>query len=46
MWGFSTGNDKHLDDEIAGFAECATTNDFKEGVTAFVEKRKPHFEVN
>ena len=34
---------QHLDDEIACFAECAATADFKEGVTAFVEKRKATF---
>ena len=41
---FVTPIDKQLDDEIAYFAECAKTSDFKEGVTAFVEKRKAHFE--
>ena len=32
-----------LDMEIAMFADCASGDDFKEGVTAFVEKRKAQF---
>ena len=40
---FDTPLAQHLDDEIACFEECARTADFKEGVTAFVEKRKPEF---
>lgn len=33
----------HLDAEVGAFARCAATRDFAEGVTAFVEKRKPVF---
>ena len=32
-----------LDAELEAFARCAATRDFAEGVTAFVEKRKPEF---
>jgi|PlaIllAssembly_1097288.scaffolds.fasta_scaffold314389_2 2-(1,2-epoxy-1,2-dihydrophenyl)acetyl-CoA isomerase len=32
-----------LDAEALAFARCAATRDFAEGVTAFVEKRKPVF---
>ncbi|MDH5535977.1 MAG: enoyl-CoA hydratase-related protein [Betaproteobacteria bacterium] len=33
----------HLDEEAQAFGRCAVTRDFAEGVTAFVEKRKPGF---
>ena len=32
-----------LESEVEAFARCAGTRDFAEGVTAFVEKRKPLF---
>ena len=32
-----------LEAEVQAFARCAGTHDFAEGVTAFVEKRKPDF---
>ncbi len=32
-----------LESETVAFVECAMSNDFREGVTAFVEKRKPTF---
>ena len=33
----------HLDEEIEAFGRCAGTADFAEGVTAFMQKRKPLF---
>lgn len=33
----------HLDAEARSFADCATTGDFAEGVTSFVEKSRPAF---
>ena len=32
-----------LNAEVEAFARCAATRDFAEGVTAFIEKRKPNF---
>ena len=44
----SMGNDfeKQLQMEADYFADCASRQDFKEGVTAFVEKRKANFNGN
>ena len=35
-----------LEAEVEAFTRCAATRDFAEGVTAFVEKRKPDFKGN
>ena len=34
---------EQLDAEAAGFAACAATQDFADGVNAFFDKRAPHF---
>jgi 2-(1,2-epoxy-1,2-dihydrophenyl)acetyl-CoA isomerase len=33
-----------MEEELFAFARCACTQDFADGVSAFVEKRKPKFE--
>lgn len=40
----SASFDEQLDAEAAGFAACAATADFREGVDAFLGKRRPVFE--
>lgn len=35
--------DAQLDAETAGFSECAATDDFREGIDAFLGKRRPVF---
>ena len=41
-WGQDLGGQLSLEARLQG--ECGMTNDFKEGVIAFLEKRPPHFE--
>jgi len=38
--------ESQLQAEVESFADCASRTDFREGVTAFVEKRKPTFTGN
>lgn len=40
---FGTDQSAGLSREVELFGECFGTNDFKEGTTAFLEKRKPNF---
>lgn len=45
MMNASLGNTlaRQLQMEADAFSECASTEDFVEGVSAFIEKRKPVF---
>ena len=40
---FDPGGDAGYFREVVEFGKCSKTEDFKEGATAFVEKRKAHF---
>ncbi len=40
---FSNSMEQQLANEISCFVDCTSNADFSEGVTAFVEKRKPEF---
>jgi len=40
---FDRSVETQMEEELAAFARCATTQDLAEGVAAFVEKRKPQF---
>jgi enoyl-CoA hydratase/carnithine racemase len=39
----ATSIETQMEEELFAFSRCARTADLKEGVTAFVEKRKPVF---
>lgn len=40
---FERGMETQMEDELIAFERCARSEDLREGVTAFVEKRKPSF---
>ena len=40
---FDRGMETQMEDELIAFGRCAVTEDLREGVTAFVQKRKPSF---
>jgi len=40
---FATTIETQMEEELQAFSRCARGADLKEGVTAFVEKRKPVF---
>ena len=45
LWGAPTASfEEQLSRELAAFAECAATADFREGIKAFSERRKPVFQ--
>ncbi|HWA14020.1 MAG TPA: enoyl-CoA hydratase-related protein [Burkholderiales bacterium] len=43
---FATPMDQQMEEELLAFSHCARGPDLKEGVSAFVEKRKPVFRGN
>jgi enoyl-CoA hydratase len=45
-WGSRVGLGEALQYEIECFSQCFATRDQKEGMTAFLEKRKPQFLKN